>query len=73
MWWLPRFHKMGWAIKPLGLPELISGECSVAVMLPIDAKILASTRAAHGIDSSVLDRPAQHDIATRERQTVPRQ
>lgn len=66
MWWLPRFHEMGWTIKPLGLPELISGEWSVAVMFPIDVKVLASTRAAHGIDASVLDgrcRPARHDIA----------
>jgi acyl-homoserine lactone synthase len=66
MWWLPRFHEMGWTIKPLGLPELISGEWSVAVMFPSDANVLASTRAAHGIDASVLDgryRPAQRDIA----------
>jgi len=66
MWWLPRFHEMGWTVEPLGLAELISGEWSVAVMFPIDAKVLASTRAAHGIDASVLDgryRPAQHDIA----------
>src|SRR5436190_2065437 len=30
MWWLPRFHDMGWKVKPLGLPELVAGEWSVA-------------------------------------------
>jgi acyl-homoserine lactone synthase len=57
MWWLPRFHDMGWTVKPLGLPELISGEWSVAVLFPIDAQVLAATRAAHQIGASVLAEP----------------
>jgi acyl-homoserine lactone synthase len=36
MFWLPLFHGMGWKLIPLGLPELISGEWSVAVKIPID-------------------------------------
>jgi acyl-homoserine lactone synthase len=66
MWWLPRFHDMGWTVKPLGLPELISGEWSVAVLFPIDGQVLATTRAAHHIGGPVLteqQRRMQHEIA----------
>jgi acyl-homoserine lactone synthase len=49
MFWLPLFHGMGWKLIPLGLPELISGEWSVAVKMPIDKTTLESTRAFHGI------------------------
>jgi acyl-homoserine lactone synthase len=54
MWWLPRFHDMGWKLRPLGLPELISGEWSVAVQMPIDSRTLESTRTFHNITGSVL-------------------
>ena len=67
MFWLPRFHDMGWTIRPLGLPELISGEWSVAVLMPIDESVLQSTRALHGIGGSVLvganHRAAKNGIA----------
>jgi hypothetical protein len=36
MFWLPLFHSMGWTLIPLGLPELINGEWSIAVRMPID-------------------------------------
>jgi len=49
MFWLPFFHAMGWKLVPLGLPELISGEWSVAVKMPIDEVTLQSTRAFRGI------------------------
>lgn len=65
MFWLPRFHDMGWTIRPLGLPELISGEWSVAVLMPIDERVLQSTRALHGIGGSVLieaDRRAAKNV-----------
>lgn len=54
MWWLPRFHDMGWTVKPLGMPELVNEEWSVAVLMPIDERTLASTRAFHDIESPVL-------------------
>ena len=49
MFWLPLFHSMGWNLTPLGLPELINGEWSIAVKMAIDENTLASTRAFHGI------------------------
>jgi acyl-homoserine lactone synthase len=53
MFWLPLFHSMGWNLMPLGLPELISGEWSIAVKMAINAQTLASTRAFHGIAGRV--------------------
>ncbi|MFZ0149364.1 MAG: hypothetical protein WAM72_13690 [Xanthobacteraceae bacterium] len=49
MFWLPLFNSMGWNLTPLGLPELINGEWSIAVKMAIDENTLASTRAFHGI------------------------
>jgi acyl-homoserine lactone synthase len=49
MFWLPLFHSMGWSLVPLGLPELINGEWSIAVKMAINEDTLASTRAFHGI------------------------
>jgi acyl-homoserine lactone synthase len=63
MWWLPRFHDMGWKLTPLGLPELISGEWSVAVKMAIDERTLESTRAFHDINGSVLS--VSQDIEAR--------
>lgn len=54
MWWLPRFHEMGWELRPLGLPELIEGEWSIAVELPIRHEILVSTREFFGFSSASL-------------------
>ncbi len=44
MWWLPRFHEMGWEVRPLGLPEFIEGEWLIAVQLPVQRETLISTK-----------------------------
>jgi acyl-homoserine lactone synthase len=54
MWWLPRFQDMGWQLTPLGLPELISGEWSVAVKMTVDEQTLQSTRAYHDLMQPVV-------------------
>jgi len=65
MFWLPLFHAMGWKLIPLGLPELISGEWSVAVKMPIDEVTLESTRAFHGITGrAVIARQSAPATAT---------
>jgi acyl-homoserine lactone synthase len=53
MFWLPLFHSMGWSLMPLGLPELINGEWSIAVKMTINDDTLASTRRFHGIAGRV--------------------
>jgi acyl-homoserine lactone synthase len=55
-WWLPRFHDMGWTVRPLGLPELVDKDWVVAVVMPIDDETLRKTRAFHGIEGPVLIR-----------------
>jgi acyl-homoserine lactone synthase len=54
MWWLPHFQEMGWTIRPLGLPVLIEGEWSIAVLLPVDEQVLASTRRFFDIAGAAL-------------------
>ena len=53
MFWLPLFHAMGWNLIPLGLPELINGERSIAVKMAINEDTLESTRAFHQIAGRV--------------------
>jgi acyl-homoserine lactone synthase len=60
MFWLPLFHSMGWNLTPLGLPELINGEWSIAVKMAIDENTLASTRAFH-------DSAGRVDVVTQPR------
>ncbi len=54
MWWLPHFFEMGWVVKPLGLPELIEGEWSIAIYLEVSRAALKSTRDMFGIDGTVM-------------------
>jgi acyl-homoserine lactone synthase len=51
---LPRFHEMGWIVRPLGLPEQVDGEWVLAVVMPIDASMLQATRAFYGNNEPVL-------------------
>jgi acyl-homoserine lactone synthase len=53
MFWVPLFYSMGWNLMPLGLPELINDEWSIAVKMAINEDTLASTRAFHGIAGRV--------------------
>lgn len=54
MWWLPHFHEMGWRLEPLGLPELIEGEWSAAILLHVDADALESSRQMFGFTKTVI-------------------
>jgi acyl-homoserine lactone synthase len=63
MFWLPLFHSMGWNLIPLGLPELINGEWSIAVRMPIDGNTLAATRAFHGIAGHVRVTAQRRSVA----------
>jgi acyl-homoserine lactone synthase len=65
-WWLPRFHDMGWTVRPLGLPELIGKDWVVAVLMPIDEETLEKTRAFHAIDGPLLVRRSLESPVVRE-------
>jgi acyl-homoserine lactone synthase len=57
MFWLPLFHSMGWNLIPLGLPELISGEWSIAVKMSINEATLESARNFHEMAGRALVTP----------------
>ncbi len=63
---LPRFHDMGWAPRPLGLPEQIGGDWMLAVLMPVDGTTLEATRTFHGLGEPALVRRGRHPIVTRE-------
>lgn len=65
-WSLPRFHDMGWTVRPLGLPEQIGQDWMLAVVMPIDAPTLEATRAFYGIDEPVLMHAGLRPTITRE-------
>lgn len=49
MWWVPRFHEMGWKISPLGLPALVENEWWMAAIVTVDQQMLESTRRFCGL------------------------
>jgi acyl-homoserine lactone synthase len=69
-WSLPQFHNMGWAVRPLGLPELVGRDWLVAVLMPIERNTLEAARAFHGIDAPVLVRKGPEPAQLREMLTM---
>ncbi|WP_372023911.1 acyl-homoserine-lactone synthase [Tistrella mobilis] len=43
-WWLPRFHEAGFAVRPLGLPQMVAGQPTLAIAIAIDRAALARVR-----------------------------
>lgn len=48
-WWLPRVHSVGFKTKPLGVPQMIDGQPTIAVKVPISEDSLASVRRHAGL------------------------
>lgn len=65
-WSQPRFHDVGWTVRPLGLPEQIGPDRVLAVVMPIDAATLEATRAFYRIDEPVLMHAGLRPTITRE-------
>lgn len=53
-WWLPRLHRQGWKLKPLGLPGLINGEWWIAASLPLDLETVLTTRGVYDLKGPLL-------------------
>ena len=60
--WLPKFLKYGWRVRPLGLPDVHDGEWLVAVLIDVTAEALAAIRTACGLEhrSAIVRRGAIH-------------
>lgn len=60
--WIPRFLRLGWNPKPLGLPILWQGMDVVGITVEISEGALVKTRKLRGITSSVLAQSLQHKL-----------
>lgn len=48
--WLPKFHKYGWRVRPLGMPDLHDDEWLIAVLIDVSQEALAGIRTACGLE-----------------------
>jgi len=53
-WWLPRFHDLGWRIRPLGLPTMINGMSCIGVTADVNSEVWRETRVRRSVPGSVL-------------------
>ena len=56
MWWLPRWHQAGFKVRPLGLPQMIEGQPTLAVCIAVSEESLASVCALGGLKPFELKR-----------------
>ncbi|GJD97790.1 acyl-homoserine-lactone synthase [Methylobacterium iners] len=49
MWWLPRWQQAGFKSRPLGLPQVIEGQPTLAVSIDISDASLAAVRRQGGL------------------------
>ena len=48
--WLPKFLKYGWRVRPLGLPDVHDDEWLIAVLIDVSAEALVGIRSACGLE-----------------------
>jgi acyl-homoserine lactone synthase len=48
--WLPKFLKYGWRVRPLGLPDVHDDEWLIAVLIDVTPEALAGIRNACGLE-----------------------
>ncbi len=48
--WLPKFHKYGWRVRPLGMPDIHDDEWLIAVQIDVTQEALAGVRTACGLE-----------------------
>lgn len=56
MWWLPRWHQAGFKVWPLGLPQTVEGQPTLAVSVEISEASLASVCKLGGLKPFELQR-----------------
>lgn len=67
MWWLPRWQQSGFKVRPLGLPVVVEGQPTIAVLIDISEESLAAVRQLAGLRGASLVRrgpqsPAIHRV-----------
>ena len=48
--WLPKFHKYGWRVRPLGMPAVHDDEWLIAVQIDVTQEALSGVRTACGLE-----------------------
>lgn len=56
MWWVPRWQQLGFKVRPLGVPQLLENQPTMAVQIEISEASLASVRKLGGLKPSILVR-----------------
>jgi acyl-homoserine lactone synthase len=70
--WLPRFQRYGWRVRPLGLPDVHDDEWLIAVLIDVTPAALAGIRRVCGLaDRSALVRKGPQRSFIRELPHVP--
>jgi acyl-homoserine lactone synthase len=70
--WLPKFLKYGWRVRPLGLPAVHDDEWLIAVLIDVTPDALAGIRHACGLEErSALVRCGPQRRFIREKADVP--
>ena len=56
MWWVPRWQQLGFKVHPLGLPQIVEGQPTMAVRIFISEESLANVKKLGGLKSTALTR-----------------
>jgi acyl-homoserine lactone synthase len=48
--WLPKFHRYGWRVRPLGMPDVHDGEWLIAVLIDVTPEALAGIQSACALE-----------------------
>jgi acyl-homoserine lactone synthase len=48
--WLPKFLKYGWRVRPLGLPDVHDNEWLIAVLIDVTPEALSGIRSACALE-----------------------
>ncbi|WP_210485201.1 acyl-homoserine-lactone synthase [Microvirga antarctica] len=60
MWWMPRWHQIGFKVRPLGLPAVIENEPCMAAQIAISRESLEQVRRVGGLRGPSLLQEKRH-------------
>lgn len=70
MWWLPRWHQIGFKVRPLGLPTTIEGQPCIAAAIAISPESLDRVRRVAGLRGPCLVRESLAPAVQANRQVI---
>lgn len=67
-WWLPRWQQAGFRTRPLGLPQMVRGQPTLAMSIEVSSETLAYVRYRGGLKGTDLVRHGLGLTADRQRE-----